>query len=174
MELLKPTIRNVIITTAILISFIIIYNLVLNVSLKRYKNELDNKVKIAFPDRDKKSRDLLLDDYPKLENDIKNRMKSTRALVEGEIPKKDSALDVLMNISEAIPKSVTVDIDELSIDPKGIKISKIIVPKVENIQAVVSAFERSNDFKDVKQGTVKIAADGTSKEFDVSMIHKVD
>ncbi|MCX6112491.1 MAG: hypothetical protein NTY22_04295, partial [Proteobacteria bacterium] len=90
--------------------FIIVYNIVLNISLANHRVELENKIKIAFPDKDKKSRDTLIEDSAKLSTEIQNRMRSTKVLVEGEIPKKDSAIDVLMNLSETIPKDITVDI----------------------------------------------------------------
>ncbi|MEI6080471.1 MAG: pilus assembly protein PilM [bacterium] len=171
--LLKPTLRNIVVAAITVVIFIIAYNSVLNRSLAKYNTELENKVKIAFPDKDKKARDTLIENYSKLSSEIQARMKATRTLIEGEAPKKDSALDILMNLSYDIPKDVVVDVLELNIDPKGVKIVKAIVPNAENAQQISSLLEKSPDFKDVKQGTIKIAPDGAGKEFEISMTHKV-
>jgi type IV pilus assembly protein PilM len=172
-KLLRPTIRNIAIAAAIMVALILAYNAVLNSSLAKYRADLDNKVKVAFPDKDKKAKDALIGNYSKLTSEIKSRMKATRALIEGDSSKKDSALAALTALSDAITKDITVDIVELNIDPKAVKIGKAVVAKADNIKEITSALERSGDFKEIKQGNVKIAADGASKEFDMSMVYKV-
>lgn len=174
MTLFKPTIKNIIIAASVAVVLIFSYNVVLDRALSKQKETLDEKVKVAFPDKDKKGRDALIEDHSKLSSEIQNRLKATRSIVEGEFPKKDSALNALMSLSDAIPKDIVLDILELSIDPKAVKIIKAIVPKADNIQEISNICEKSGDFKDIKPGTVKIAPDGTSKEFDMSMVYKVN
>ncbi|MEI6092996.1 MAG: pilus assembly protein PilM [bacterium] len=174
MTLFKPTIKNVVISTIVAIVLIFSYNMVLNRSLSKQAEALGEKIKTAFPDKDIKAREVLLEDHAKLSSEIQNRLKSTRALVEGEVPKKDSALNALMSLSDAIPKDLITDILELSIDPKSVKIIKAIVPKADSIQEINRVCEKSGNFINIKTGTIKIAPDGTSKEFDMSMVYRVN
>jgi type IV pilus assembly protein PilM len=171
--LLKPTVRNITITAFIVLAFMLLYNAILNSSIAKYRGDLENKIKTAFPDKDKKAKDSLMDNYSKLTSEIKSRMKATKALVGGDSSKKDSALAALTALSDTITKDIVVDLVELSIDPKTVRIGKAIVPKADNIKEISSALERSGKFKEIKQGNIKIAADGVNKEFDMSMTYKV-
>jgi len=171
--LFRPTINNAIAAMVLFLIYMIAHSFILGRMQARYKVELETKFKTAFPDKDKKSQLALLGNYQKLEKEIQTRLKLQRVLLgEDSVQQPDSALLTLRDFSSVIPKDVTVDILDMNISSKSIKITKAIVPKVDDIQRLILAIQDSKKFKDVKPGLVKNVADGSGKEFDISMAYK--
>ena len=79
---------------------------------------------------------------------------------------------MLKALSSTIPKNQVVDIVELHINRKIVKIVKAIAPNASVVKAIMSSMERSGKFTDIKPGNIRIAIDGANKEFDISATYK--
>ena len=172
-NLFKPTIRNVVIGMSFFLVYAVVHSFILSRIQTRYKQELETKFKTAFPDKDRKSQTQLLSNLPKLSREIDSRLKVQKAIIEGETIQLtgDSALTVLRDVSNYIPKDETIDVMEISIDGKNIKLQKVLVPNADSVQKIKAALETSGKFDNVKQGEIK-QVQGGNKEFEITAAHK--
>jgi type IV pilus assembly protein PilM len=170
--LLKPTFKNVVLGLIFFSFFMMGYYMLLDNSLSTYKDQLEQKTKLAFPDKDRRAIGSLLDSSTKLNSEIKSRMTLMKTIVEGDSSKKDTALAALMELSSALPRDVVVDVVDLEIDSKDVNIIKGFTPNQEIVKKMSSILESSPRFKDVKLGEVKNSLDGEEKEFSMKMIYQ--
>jgi len=170
--LLKPTFKSLVLGFVFFSIFMIGYYTVLNNSLLSYKEQIEQKVKLAFPDKDKRSRSSLLDKDTKLNSEIKTRMSLMKSIVEGDSIKKDTALAALMELSSAIPRTIVLDVVDLKINSKGVNIVKALTPEQDMVKELASFLESSPRFKDVKAGEVKSTPEGNEKEFSMNMTYQ--
>jgi type IV pilus assembly protein PilM len=170
--LLKPTFKNIMLAFVCFSVFLAAYYIVLDNSLSTYREKVEQKVKLAFPDKDKKGISSLLESDTKLNSEIKTRMSLMRSIVEGDSTKKDTALAALMELSNAIPRTIVIDVVDLKIDAKGVSIVKALTPEQDTVKALSTILEDSSRFKDVKASEVKASLDGKEKEFGMNMIYQ--
>ena len=172
-SLFKPTIRNVMIGLGLFLVYAMTHSFILNRVQAKYKVGLETKFKTAFPDKDKKAQTALLGNMSKLSREIDMRMKVQRAIIEGEAvgPREDSALTVLKDLSAAIPKDQTVDVLDVDIKGKSVKMQKVIAASGETASNFKQYLEKSGKFDAVKQGEIK-QVPGGGREFEVTATHK--
>ncbi|MFH1223101.1 MAG: pilus assembly protein PilM [Pseudomonadota bacterium] len=172
-SLFKPTIRNIVIALLVFVVYAFAHSFILSMLQQRYKNEVLAKIKTVFPDKDKKAQTSLVNNYQKLEKEIDARLKTQKALLGGENTQRaDSAFTALKDLSSMIPQDLVVDILDMDINKKGIRVSKAVIQKGDDIQKLVDAAKKSGKFKDIKPGTVKNSSDGKGKEFDITFNYK--
>lgn len=173
LRLFKPTMRNLIIAFLFFVFYLFAHSMLLNRVQTQYVMELEKKVREAFPDKDKKSQRALLDNYTKLEREAHNRLKSQKALLEGESLKEGSSLSVLKSLSAEIEATDKVDVIDLDIEKLKVKTAKMYVPSIDVMKNVVKSLETSGDFKDVKGVEGKRTQAGEF-EVDISAVYKED
>ena len=172
-RMFKPTIRNVAIALVFFMFYLFAHSMLLNRVQTYYKTEIEKKVKEAFPDKDKRARLSLLENYPKLKRDAQNRLKMQKALLEGDSVKDGSSVSVLKALSESISKDYKVDVIELEIKGMDIKTAKMYVPDVSTADKVIKEISSRSSFKDVKQEASKKTATGEI-EVSFSALYKQD
>jgi hypothetical protein len=172
-SLFKPTLRNLTIGVILFFIYAMTHSFILNRVQAKYKAGLESKFKTAFPDKDKKAQAALLGNMSKLSREIDTRMKVQRAIIEGDTagPRGDSALTVLKDISASIPRDQAVDVLELDIKGKSLKLQKVLVVSGETAGNFKQYLESSGKFDAVKQGEIKQVAGG-GREFEISATHK--
>jgi type IV pilus assembly protein PilM len=172
--LFKPTVKNVAIGLVLFFVYAMTHSFILNRMQAKYKVGLETKFKMAFPDKDKKAQAALLGNMSKLSREIDTRMKVERAIIEGDTttgPRGESALMILKDLSEAIPRGQVVDVFDVDIKGKSVKIQKVIAANGDTASNFKQYLEKSGKFEAVKQGEIK-QVPGGGREFEITATHK--
>lgn len=171
----KPTIRTVVIGVLIFLLYAVGHNFILNRIQSRYNGQLETKFKTAFPDKDKRSQNLLLGNMERLSKEIDVRMRLQKDILEGGADKKGkelSSLTILRDLSALIPVDYTLDVTDLEIKDKNLKIKKIIIPANSTPEKLSEILENSKKFEAVKLGEIKQLSGGAGREFELSATYK--
>lgn len=135
------------------------------ISLNQRQNILDKKIyeifKSAFPNEPS-----LGDPYGTMQYLVSKEKKKVENL-SSSIP----TVEMLRELSTAIPKDVQVDVTELSIDPEQITlIGK--TPTIDAIDKIIAGIKTLNTIKDVKVIDTSRSADQKSFKFQLSILLK--
>ncbi len=171
-RLFRPTIRNFIIAFVFFMFYLFAHSMLLNRIQERYNVDVEQKLKEAFPDKDKRAQKNLLDNYPKIVREARTRLKSQKALLEGSSVKEGSSLSVLSSLSANIDQSNKVDFVDLDIQKSELKSAKFYTPNKETADNLIKGLELSKVFKDIKVKEGKTTANGV--ELELSSLYKED
>jgi hypothetical protein len=172
-NIFKPTLKNLAVALVLFFVYGLVHSFILDSMETNYKDEIRAKFQKAFPDKGKRASGALLDNNDRLLKEIRNRLRMQKAILEGDASDDMvSAFDILRDLSATIPKNKVVDIKELHINKKIVKIVKGIASNATVVKDIIQSMERSGVFTDIKQGNITIAIDGVNKEFDMTATYK--
>lgn len=99
-----------------------------------------------------------------LQNEV-NAVKTKLGLLADAAPVGNlTAIDLLFALSTAVPRNVTVDVDEYAMDPDSIRV-RGRTGSYDNVDTLKKAFENLPYFREVQAKDTKSASDGKGVEF---------